>query len=151
MQFGKSGTAIWRYTEDVPPTLHAALSVDSPRELIRQIETGIPYTVLDRLASESGLSAGEIAKAVGIAPRTLARRKTAGRLAPDESERVIRFSRVFEMASDLFESDHRAATCWLTTTHKAIGGDTPLNYLRTETGAREVENLIGRLEHGVFS
>ena len=135
----------------MPPSLHATLSIDSPRELIRQIETGLPYGLLEKLAAESGLTGSAIASAVGIAPRTLARRKTAGRLAPDESERVVRFSRVFEMALDLFESDRAGATRWLTTPHRAMGGDAPMSYLRTETGAREVENLIGRLEHGVFS
>jgi uncharacterized protein (DUF2384 family) len=32
-----------------------------------------------------------------------------------------------------------------------LGDVAPLEMAATETGAREVENLIGRLEHGVFS
>ena len=34
---------------------------------------------------------------------------------------------------------------------KALGEKVPLELLVTELGAREVEALIGRLEHGVFS
>jgi uncharacterized protein (DUF2384 family) len=34
---------------------------------------------------------------------------------------------------------------------KGLGGKTPLEYADTEPGAREVEDLLGRLEHGVFS
>jgi putative toxin-antitoxin system antitoxin component (TIGR02293 family) len=52
---------------------------------------------------------------------------------------------------NLFEGDVPAAMTWLTTPRKALGGRPPLSYARTEPGAREVENLIGRLEHGIFS
>jgi putative toxin-antitoxin system antitoxin component (TIGR02293 family) len=40
---------------------------------------------------------------------------------------------------------------WLKSPQKALGGKTPLEYSDTEPGAREVEDLLGRLEHGVFS
>jgi putative toxin-antitoxin system antitoxin component (TIGR02293 family) len=51
----------------------------------------------------------------------------------------------------LFEGDVAAAVNWLNTPRKLLGDRSPLAYARTETGAREVENLIGRLEHGIFS
>ena len=51
----------------------------------------------------------------------------------------------------LFEGDNAAALRWLTAPRKALEGKTPLAYARTELGAREVEDLIGRLEHGVIS
>src|SRR6266851_5722473 len=57
----------------------------------------------------------------------------------------------FEQAVDLFEGDEVGAHRWLTTAKKALENQTPLAYSRTELGAREVENLIGRLEHGVFA
>jgi putative toxin-antitoxin system antitoxin component (TIGR02293 family) len=125
--------------------------VENVLELIRRIESGLPYKVLEGLASESGLSTAEIASVIGIPSRTLARRKTDGRFAPAESERIVRFSRVFDLATELFDGERRAALQWLSSDRKALGGKTALAYLATETGAREVEYLIGRLEHGVFS
>jgi len=106
---------------------------------------------LHSLASVSGLPVPVLASLVGIPGRTLARRKAAGRLAPEESERLLRISTVFELAVELFEGDVAAAIDWLTAPKKALGGNAPLAYARTELGAREVEALIGRLEHGVFS
>ena len=47
--------------------------------------------------------------------------------------------------------DPIAAQRWLTTRHPALGDETPLRRASTETGGREVEDLIGRLRHGVFS
>ena len=40
---------------------------------------------------------------------------------------------------------------WLSSPQRALGGSTPLSLARTEVGAGLVEDLIGRLEHGVFS
>jgi putative toxin-antitoxin system antitoxin component (TIGR02293 family) len=72
-------------------------------------------------------------------------------LSSDESEKLLRLSAVFEQAIELFEGNDTDALNWLTTPKKALENETPLAYSRTELGAREVEHLIGRLEHGVFS
>jgi putative toxin-antitoxin system antitoxin component (TIGR02293 family) len=92
-----------------------------------------------------------LAEVVDIRPRTLSRRKEEGRLEPDESDRLLRASRVFGRALELFEADAAEARAWLARPQRALGGAVPLDLLRTELGAREVEDLIGRLEQGVFS
>ena len=127
------------------------LVASSPSELIQQVERGFSFKAFHNLESRSGLPGNTLASLVGIPPRTLARRKSKGKLSPDESERLLRLSRVFELAVDLFEGDNAAALRWLTAPRKALEGNTPLAYARTEVGAREVENLIGRMEHGVFA
>lgn len=63
----------------------------------------------------------------------------------------LQISRVFELAVELFEGDATAASQWLTTPNNALAGSTPLAVCETDAGAREVENLIGRLEFGVFA
>ena len=119
--------------------------------LIRRVERGLPFKALSGLAERSGLGVPHLAALIGIPERTLARRKAAGRLAPAESERLVRISTIFEKAVDLFEGDEKAAVAWLGSAKKALNNESPLAFARTELGAREVENLIGRLEHGVFS
>jgi putative toxin-antitoxin system antitoxin component (TIGR02293 family) len=127
------------------------LKAESFPALIRLLERGFAYHALQTMESRSGISVARLAEILGIPERTLARRKTSGRLSPDESERLLRISRVFEMALDLFEGDAPSALKWLTTPRKVLDHQAPLSYSRTELGAREVENLIGRLEDGVFS
>jgi putative toxin-antitoxin system antitoxin component (TIGR02293 family) len=127
------------------------LNARNTAELIRQIEHGFSFKVIHILAANSGMSDPLIASIVGIPERTLARRKAAGKLAPQESERLLRISNVFEQAVELFEGDVAAAVTWVTAPQKSLGHHSPLIYARTEVGAREVENLIGRLEHGVFT
>lgn len=126
----------------------SALNTD---ELVRAVQRGFSFKSLENFSAETGFAPAEIASIVGIPERTLARRKTSGRLSPDESERLLRVSSIFEKASALFEGDVDEALDWLTQPKKALGDKVPLNYSRTEVGAREVENLIGRLEHGVFT
>jgi putative toxin-antitoxin system antitoxin component (TIGR02293 family) len=119
--------------------------------MVRQVERGFPYMALVRFHKHSGLTIGTIADMVHLPQRTLMRRKARGRLEPDESERLLRVSGVFEKAVDLFEGDVDAARRWLTRPNGELGDCTPLDFARTEIGAREVEDLIGRLEHGVFT
>lgn len=119
--------------------------------LIRRIDEGFAFESLERLAAHTGIGLGLLASLIGIPERTLARRKAAGRLAPEESERLLRVAGIFEKSVELFEGDVEGAVSWLMTPRKALGDQRPLPYSRTELGAREVENLIGQLEHGVFA
>ncbi len=112
---------------------------------------GLPYTSVTRFHSASGLPVAHIADLVQVPRRTLMRRKAAGRLQPLESERLLRMAMLFDRALELFEGDADAARRWLATPIKALAGETPWDFARTEIGAREVEDVIGRLEHGVFA
>jgi putative toxin-antitoxin system antitoxin component (TIGR02293 family) len=118
---------------------------------IRVIEDGIPFGAIEAMARHTGLRIEELARLADIPPRTLARRRTEGCLDERESERLWRLATLIEKGIDLFDGSTPEALAWLQTPQKALGGAVPLAFARTEPGAREVENLIGRLEHGVFS
>ena len=115
------------------------------------MQQGAPFSMFMSLSEHMGMPTQELAAVLNIPERTLARRRAAGRLGQDESERLLRVAMVVARAVQLFEGDVGAALTWLKTSHKALSHHTPLDYARFEIGAREVENLIGRLEHGVFS
>lgn len=119
--------------------------------LMRKVEKGLPFRAAERLCRNMALTLEELAELIQVRPRTLSRRKEEGRLQPDESDRTVRASRLFGRALELFEGDAVAARAWLSSAQPALGGAVPLSIARTELGAREVEDLIGRLEHGVFS
>jgi len=127
------------------------LDADSTQVLVRKVRDGFPFATIEKFRKSTNLSMETIAELVQIPARTMSRRKMEGRLQPDESDRLLRASVVFEKAVGLFEGDVPAATQWLQTPQPALGDHTPLEFTQTEVGAREVENLIGRLEHGVFT
>ena len=114
-----------------------------------KVRRGLPYSVVEALADAIG-SRQELAQAVGIPASTLARRKRAGRLTPAESDRTVRIARVVDTSHALMRGDIDTARRWLTTPHGLLDGESPLQRASTETGARDVEQLVGRLRHGVF-
>jgi putative toxin-antitoxin system antitoxin component (TIGR02293 family) len=126
------------------------LRAEVTHALLREINRGIDYAAFEQLRAYLELSAQELGEAVLLSPRTLTRRKKEGRLTPEESDRLVRVSRIFALALDLFEGDYDAARNWLGRKQVGLGGAIPLDLMRSDVGAREVEALIGRLEHGVY-
>ena len=66
-----------------------------------------------------------------------------------ESEKAFRIARLYDRALEVF-GDQQAAGNWLKEPARGLGETTPLLYAKTELGAREVEKLLTRIEHGVF-
>ncbi len=119
--------------------------------LLKRLDEGLSYAAFERLKRRLKVSSQELADAALITHRTLARRKKAGRMQPDESDRLVRLARVFSRAIELFEGDSEGAQAWMMRPNRAFGEVSPFEMVRTDVGAREVENLIGRIEHGVIS
>jgi len=117
--------------------------------VIKAVRKGFPWKAFDRLTRNLGLPADRVAEMVGIPRRTLARRKIEKRFDPDESDRLLRTARVFAKTLRLFDGDRDAAAEWLTSLEIALGTD-PASLMSTDVGAREVERVIGALEHGIF-
>jgi putative toxin-antitoxin system antitoxin component (TIGR02293 family) len=142
----KSGTASRR-----PGVRLLGIRADNSVQIARLVQAGFPFSRLAKFQKGTGLTWEKIVRFVGIPQRTLTRRQIEGKLQPDESDRVWRAAAIFDMAVDLFEGDVAAATQWLLSPQAGLGGEVPLDFASTEVGAREVENLIGRLEDGVFT
>jgi len=119
--------------------------------MAHRVEEGLPVMDLVTFGHAAGFSTEELARLVHIPPRTYARRVAAGtRLKVPEGERAVRVMRLYHCARRVFGT-HENTRGWLNARLVALGGRTPRDFARTEPGAREVESLIGRIEHGVFS
>ena len=126
----------------------------SSADVVDRVEQGFSLAALERVQRHVGLDEPQLASLIGASPRTLARRKKAGRLGPGESDRLYRIAHLFERAVDVFGGDALAADearLWLRSPQWALGDRTPLDYARTETGAREVEALLSRIDFGVLA
>jgi putative toxin-antitoxin system antitoxin component (TIGR02293 family) len=122
----------------------------TPSKLIKALKAGFPVAELDDLQSNLYLPMDKLAPMLGISKATLHRRKNAGRLDAAESDRVLRFARILGRAAEVMESLENGRH-WLTSPQVGLGGAVPLEYAETEVGAREVEDLLGRIEYGVYS
>ncbi len=128
----------------------ASAKAKHPTELIRQIQKGLRFSELQTLQNSLDLAFEQLAAKLCISRSTLHRRKAAGRLSPDESDKVMRLSRLLDHAAKVF-GDVEKARAWLKFPQVGLGGAVPLDYAQTEVGAREVDDLLGRIDYGVYS
>ena len=129
-------------------TLGRALS--SYGDLLAAIREGFPPAVVENLMDASGLTLKEVAGALDLSPRSLQRRRRTGRLARFESDRLYRLARIMAIATE-FLGDAERARRWLKRPNHALDGAAPLAAIDTELGARQVENLLGRIAYGGIS
>jgi putative toxin-antitoxin system antitoxin component (TIGR02293 family) len=122
----------------------------SLQDLESSIREGLPYASLEAATARCRLDAREVTAVLHLSPRTQARRKAERRLSPDESDRLVRMVRLFTQARAVLDDEDHAVT-WLRTPNRALGGRVPLALLDTDLGTRQVEQVLGRIEHGVFS
>lgn len=118
--------------------------------LLKRLDEGLSYAAFERLKRRLKVSSQDLAVAALITQRTLARRKKVGRMQPDESDRLVRFARVFSRAIELYGGNVDSAQAWMMRPNRALGGASPFEMARTEVGAREVEKLVHQIEHGVI-
>jgi putative toxin-antitoxin system antitoxin component (TIGR02293 family) len=121
-------------------------------DLADLIERGVPRAAAERVRERLALTEREFAEGLGVSAKTLQRlaRSEGGRLTPAQGDRLYRMARLVALAEDVFEDRARARE-WLRQPQRGLGNRAPLALMRTEAGAREVEDLLGRIEYGVFS
>lgn len=119
-------------------------------ELRDAVRSGLPFSAFVALTTQLDISPQDVATVFGIPPRTVARRKEARHLNPQESDRLYRVARVVSQAIEVLGSIDKARV-WLKTPNRALGCEIPLTLLDTEIGARQVEDVLLRLNYGIFS
>ncbi len=126
-------------------------TVKKPRDLAELVRKGLPATSVTALAEKLDLGNTVLSRKLGVPLRTLTRRLSQrSRLTAAESDRTVRLARVYANAVEMI-GDQQKAVEWLRTPNRALGGERPLDQLDTEVGAREVEDILGRIAYGVYS
>lgn len=118
---------------------------------VAAVRRGLPFPALDEVAGAAGVGRLALARVIGLPSTTLARRRKAGSLSSEESDRLVRVARLVSMVHEMMGGNEVAARRWLRDPHELLEGESPLERASTEVGGREVEQIIGRLAHGVFS
>jgi putative toxin-antitoxin system antitoxin component (TIGR02293 family) len=120
-------------------------------DLTELIRIGLPASAIVALAEKLNLKNAVISERLGIPQRTLSRRLSQhARLTAAESDRTVRLARVYATAVEVIGNAEKAVE-WLRTQNRALGGELPLDWLDTDVGAREVEDILGRIAYGVYS
>lgn len=125
--------------------------VTQPDDLARIVRKGLPALSVTALAGKLHMANRALSRKLGIPQRTLTRRLgQTSLLTPAESDRTVRMARVYANAVEMI-GDREKAIAWLGTPNRALGGESPLDQLDSDIGARMVEDILGRIAYGVYS
>lgn len=116
--------------------------------LRRKVESGLPTKSIDFVINKvpTRSERGELRNK--IVPRsTLARRGDT--LTAEESERLERVARVISLAEALWVNEDEEAWKFLNRAHPELGGEAPIDVALTELGARQIEELLAKIEFGL--
>ena len=120
----------------------------NPIDLEDQLRKGLEYLSFRNLAQKLEISEAALGELIEISYDTLQRRRRNGRFNLNESETLYRVARILERSEELLGEEAKA---WLREPVLALGNRTPLSISARAIGSELVLNLIGRLEHGVYS
>jgi putative toxin-antitoxin system antitoxin component (TIGR02293 family) len=115
-----------------------------------EIVRGIPARRVKVLIDRGALGAGQVFRV--IPQRTFNRRLASGEpLKPEEADAVGRILRITTLANRTFSGDAKFARDFLSLPNPSLDNRIPFELVETEAGARDVEALLLRIAHGVYS
>jgi putative toxin-antitoxin system antitoxin component (TIGR02293 family) len=116
----------------------------------RAVEQGVPLSALEGFAEYSGIPVKDLLEVV-IPARTLKhRRQRREPLSMDESDRLGRVARIYELAARVF-GDRDDGREWLAEPKNRFDGKTPFAMLRTTAGEHAVEEFLIQIDEGMFA
>lgn len=110
---------------------------------VRAVREGLSKDLVNELVKTGTLTTAELDR-LGI-PHLAGRSR---KLSTDQSDRFVRVVRVIKEAIDTFANKEKALR-WLRNPADVLDGQTPLELLYTDIGARTVETLLRRIAHGI--
>lgn len=122
-------------------------------DLIAAVREGFPARSLEIVFDELAdleLSQSQLYSTVGKTRTLLRKRAEKARLSSDESDRLARVARILVRAEEAFGNREKAYH-WLGRPNRALGNNRPFELLDSDAGTQSVEQVLGRIEHGVFS
>lgn len=122
----------------------------SEQEIIRRSRQGVLRSESDRVAALVGLTDKEMAIALGLSASYLHRLKTDQLVSREASERLSLLENLLQHALDTFDNRASTVLSWLRTPLRELEDQTPLQTLDTVTGYRLVDDVLGRIDYGIF-
>lgn len=116
----------------------------------REVERGLPISKLEEFSAYSGFAIKDLLEVV-IPARTLKHRRQRNEpLSMDESDRLARVARLYELGVKVFGNPDKARR-WLSKPKRRFDGRSPLVMMRTSLGGNGVEEMLYQIDEGVFA
>lgn len=119
--------------------------------VIEQAQQGVSTQQVDGLATLLCVSLKEMAVILQIAERTLHRFRSEGRLDSQTSERLLLLENLAAHGLDVFDGRADALANWLRYPLRELKQQAPLELLHTISGFGLVNDVLTRIDYGVYS
>ncbi|GAB3752138.1 type II RES/Xre toxin-antitoxin system antitoxin [Spirosoma pomorum] len=130
-------------------TLPAHTAVYPPYTVIDKSRQGVLRAEADQVAALVGLTDLEMARILNMSDRNLHRIKPQDRLSRDASERLLLLTNLLRHGLAVFDEDAQTLADWLHAPIRELNTQSPLQLLDTTTGFGLVDDVLGRIEHGI--
>lgn len=123
------------------------------RSRVARARAGVPVSEAVELMETWSISVGRFAMILGSSERKWSRLRAGSPdalLGPVESDRLLRLREVLEHAKAVFDTD-KDASAWFAKPNRALSGDTPSSLMDTDAGVHQVDDVLTRLEFGVYA
>ncbi len=144
------------YGTDVNFNIQKILGIDytnqnnNPDDLRLAVLKGFPFSVYETIQKEIKLTQTQLSGILGISVRTITRRKENNHFNTGESDILYRVARVLAYTFTVF-GDIEKARIWIGRPNRGLGGEIPLNLLSTDIGSQQVEDVLHRINYGIYS
>ena len=118
--------------------------------LHRMVARGLKAADLDGVSRVIGANAGAAADVRrAIVPDSTWKRRKGKSLSPVESDQTARLARITALALDTWHGNLAAVRDFFAAPHPELDGERPVDAMRTDSGARLVEEILNALRHGL--
>lgn len=118
-------------------------------ELVDVVAEGIPKATIKHLADLYALDVREIIRLLPVTARNLHRYAEDDRLSEVVTGRLFMLADLFAHGADALGTDYFRA--WLYRPNVGLQQKKPIDILHNEVGINTVDDILGRIEHGIFA
>lgn len=111
---------------------------------------GISKSEFLAIVAETGMNLTQFSALLPVSKRTIEKVKDNELLSPVVSDRVLQIASLFHHGAQVLGSSSQFQK-WLHASLLALGDKRPLDFINNDTGITLVNDLLGRVEHGVYS
>jgi putative toxin-antitoxin system antitoxin component (TIGR02293 family) len=124
-------------------------SINQRTDLIAVARAGIETKYIKTIQEYTSLSEKELIRILPISSRQLTRYTDNHKLNKAITSHLLELIEVFQKGYRLFGKDK--FKIWIRTENKVLNNNSPLDIMDTSLGIEMIEDVIGRIEHGVYS
>ena len=124
--------------------------LNDPAVRYQKAHDGITKSDFLSIVALTGLNLTRFSSLLPVSKRTIEKVKDQELLNPIVSDRVLQIATLYQMGSLVF-GDNESFQLWIDTPILALGNQKPLDILDNDTGLAIVRELVGRIQHGVYS